>query len=76
MKEVQPSKIEAAAISVALNQYFDEKLSHRIATYGITQSYNINKYLTPWQINVLHNTNLANNRNILGWAGKLNKNKE
>jgi elongation factor P--beta-lysine ligase len=76
MKEVQPSKIEAAAISAALNQYFDEKLSHPITTHGMNQSYNTNKHLTPWQINVLNNTDLPNERNILGWSGKLNKNKE
>ena len=76
MKKLQPSKIEAAAISAALNQYFDEKSSHPIAKSDMTQSYNINKYLTPWQINVLNSTDLPNERNILGWSGKLNKTKE
>ncbi|MAU64428.1 MAG: hypothetical protein CL882_00175 [Dehalococcoidia bacterium] len=60
-----PSEIEIAAISAALNYYFDNQSKKHVKDTSSNKN-----YLTPWQIGALDTIDVGSQRKILGWAGK------
>ena len=60
-----PSEIEIAAISAALNSYFDDQSKDQFKDTSSNKN-----YLTPWQIGALNTIDMATQRKILGWARK------
>tara|TARA_Y100000817_G_scaffold129070_2_gene101244 strand:- start:36 stop:239 length:204 start_codon:yes stop_codon:yes gene_type:complete len=60
-----PSEIEIAAISAALNSYFDDQSKDQFKDTSSNKN-----YLTPWQIGALNTIDMAPQRKILGWARK------
>tara|TARA_B100000401_G_C52586232_1_gene615033 strand:+ start:454 stop:657 length:204 start_codon:yes stop_codon:yes gene_type:complete len=60
-----PSEIEIAAISAALNYYFDNQSKKHVKDTSSNKN-----YLTPWQIGALNTIDMAPQRKILGWARK------
>ena len=60
---INPTELEIAAISAAINAYLIEESDSSIT----------NTYLTPWKAAAFHNFNISHRRGILGWTGKLHR---
>ena len=60
-----PSEIEIAAISAALNSYFDDQSKDQFKDTSSNKN-----YLTPWQIGALDTIDAGSQRKILGWTGR------
>ena len=60
---INPTELEIAAISAAINAYLIEESNSSIS----------NTYLTPWKVAAFNNFNISHRRGILGWTEKLHK---